>query len=1172
MKSQNVLRRKFRCAVRGIFALVLTVLLGAPVSYSAPASSPPPSPIPLSDTPLVLVTPAHPQVLMLLGNSQSMDGNLSGAIMTGAPGTYSVFAGFTPPKQGPDAAGNAPYTVTISGVQYDNSDSRLNVAKEAIQQTLTSYQAVTDFGLMDLGTSGSPALYTTWVYFMSQPGGFTFTSTAGSNTYANPCYNIGSNPYRISSADCNPLVTQYGNVATSSPYFVAAQTSDAPSVNDVLYAGGGLPTVFVSYDGPYKGFNWGGGKVAGPYPPTFSLSDYNNGNVLMGYRHLYGYSGSFATGPTNAGYVPFSDEVMYAKRGFGYYNNVTNSGNLLVGVAPDSASRRSTFTSLLAPETNQSGSGEIKSNAVNAALAGMLQSAYGYYTGGSAPPSNNGCTPKRYVVLITDGLPTVDLDGKAWPPLGSDAAAGYNVSATFDPSTGALASTNDQALQDTVDQIAALKKAGIDTYVVGMGAGVDPTKNAQAAASLKAMAVAGGTNDYFAATTPTQVAADLRVILTQIQSNNLATTSAAVDSTSLNTTTAVYQSRFNPSDTPYNDWTGNLLAFPIAPDGTVNTAAASAIWNAQQLLDTKAAGGGWDSARAIATYNPVSSKGVPFRWADISSSGANNQQSLLMTSATDTLGPARLNYLRGDTSQEVRNGGTFRNRSHILGDIVDSDPLFIGAPNGPYQDASYQAFKTAQANRTPVIYVGANDGMLHAFNASTNPSIGGREMFAFVPNGVFDHLISLTDSSAAAGHRFYVDGSPTAGDVLFSNGTWHSIVVGGLNNGGNSIYALDVTNPSAMTTESGVASNVLWEFTDSDMGQSYSRPQVARVNSSSGTRFVVVFGSGYNNSSQRPYLYFVDAQKGTLVAKLDLCQSQPSSVCDLTKPNGLASPTVVSLDGTGLVTRVYVGDLQGNMWKVDVSSSNPAQWSATPLFKAQDASGTPQPITTAPTVSLHPNFPAKSGLMVYFGTGQFLGPPDITTTNPQTFYGIWDNSWPTMPTRSDLVQQTISVATVSTPIFNGSTQVRLVSQNPMDWNSKKGWYIDLPTPGERSITDSRLLGGRVIFTTYIPSSNVCSGGGQSWLMVLDFANGGALTKPEIDLNGDNKLDMADTAGGAVPGGIPLGQGYASAPTIVKGKQGDNGDSKLLSRSTGAIDTVKERGGFLQGRLSWRQLQ
>lgn len=1140
--------------------LSLGWLLGMSTLVPGAASAATPSPIPLSDTPMVLVTPAHPQVLLLLGNSQSMDGDLSGAIRTGESGTYSVPTGFTPPKQGPDASGNAPYTVTLSGTEYDNSASRLNVAKEAIQQTLTTYQKVTDFGLMDLKTSGTPGRYTTWVYYMSKNGGFTFVSTAGSDTYPNPCYGVSNTP-------CNRLASHYSGVK-SDKYFVAAQTSDSPSVNDVLYAGGGLMSVFVTYEGPYKGTNWGAGTVTGPYPPTFYLSDYNNGNVLMGYHHIYGYSGSFATSPTNAGYVPYSPEVLYAKRGFGYYNDVTNTGDPLVPVAPDSSAHRSAFTPLLEPETNDPDTGEIKSNAVNAALSGMLKSAHSYYTGSSAPPSSNGCTPKRYVVLITDGLPTLDLSGKAWPPLGSAAAAGYGVNASFDPSTGALLSTNDQALTDAIAQIVALKDAKIDTYVVGLGAGVDPTKNPTAAATLKAMAVAGGTQNYFPATTPAQVAADLQVILSQIQAANLATTSAAVDSTSLSTTSTVYQSRFNPADSPYKDWTGNVFAFPISATGTVSTLPGNAIWDAQGKID----GQNWDTGRRIVTWDPVSGKGVPFRWTSISSTGIKNQQGLLKTSTTDTLGPARLDYLRGDPADEQRNGGTFRNRSHILGDIVDSDPLYVAAPNGPYPDASYQAFKKAHVGRMPVLYVGANDGMLHALDASNSPSVGGSELFVFVPNGVFDHLSSLADPAYDSGHRFYVDGSPSTADVRFADGSWHTELVGGLNNGGDSIYALDITDPLVMATESGAASKVLWEFTDSDMGRSYSRPEIARVKKGLGTEFVVVFGSGYNNSSQKPYLYFVNAETGALVDKIDLCQGQPSTVCDLTKPNGLSSPTVVSVDGTGLVSSVYVGDLQGNLWKVDVSSGTPSTWTASPIFKAEDAGGTSQPITTAPTVSLHPLYPAKRGFLVYFGTGQFLGAPDITTTSTQTFYGVWDNNWPSPVTRADLVQQTITTGTLATPLFNGATKVRFLSANPIDWSTDKGWYADLPDKGERSITDSRLQQGRVIFTTYVPSANKCSGGGTSWLMVLDFANGSALKRPEIDLNDDGKLNSADMVAGKVPAGISLGNGYASAPTVVKSKQGDTGDFKLISRSTGAIDSVKERGGFLQGRLSWRQIQ
>ncbi|MGA7800040.1 MAG: PilC/PilY family type IV pilus protein, partial [Gammaproteobacteria bacterium] len=281
-----------------------------------------------------------------------------------------------------------------------------------------------------------------------------------------------------------------------------------------------------------------------------------------------------------------------------------------------------------------------------------------------------------------------------------------------------------------------------------------------------------------------------------------------------------------------------------------------------------------------------------------------------------------------------------------------------------------------------------------------------------------------------------------------------------------------------------------------------------------------------------------------------------------------------------------VGDLQGNMWKVDISSANPTHWSATVLFKAKDSSGNPQPITTAPAVSLHPLYPAKQGYMVYFGTGRFLGPTDIPdgTTTPQTetFYGVWDqpstsNGNTSALTRSSLVAQTLSVANLTTPIFNGQTQVRLLTSNSIDWNTKSGWYIDFDVPsgtGERIITNPVLDSGRVIFTTFIPAAagDICTGGGTSWLMTVNYSNGGAFPSPEFDLNNDGNLNIQDKVNGSNPVGLPLGDGLASGTTVVKGGPGANQHTKLVSRSNGEISTVHERGGTVTGRVSWRQLQ
>ncbi|EQD70961.1 type 4 fimbrial biogenesis protein PilY1, partial [mine drainage metagenome] len=359
-----------------------------------------------------------------------------------------------------------------------------------------------------------------------------------------------------------------------------------------------------------------------------------------------------------------------------------------------------------------------------------------------------GCNINRYVILITDGLPTMDASGGNWPPLGSLSAAGFGVSATFDPTTGALTTTNDQALTDTISAITALNTAGIKTFVVGLGAAVNPSLNNVAAQTLNAMAVAGGTYSptlntppinvgygtgtlpagYLAATSPAALVTALNTVLVQIQAVTQSTTSAAVNSATISSNTTIYQTRYTSSDTPYQDWTGNLLAFPICSLaiqqqeqlnhlpvcvlGTVSTATSNATWQAELQLDQQVCGAGVVEPlggpnggaggcannianRFIATWNPASDTGVPFEWANLSPA----QQAQL--GSTTPVGQNVLDYLRGDTALEQRNGGTYRNRSHLLGDITDSNPIYVGVPDGPYSDASYLAFVTAQATRTP---------------------------------------------------------------------------------------------------------------------------------------------------------------------------------------------------------------------------------------------------------------------------------------------------------------------------------------------------------------------------------------------------------------------------------------------------------------------------------------
>lgn len=1215
-------RPTYRILVTLATALLVTLNMNAGIA----AGSTPPQ-VAISQIPLTLVIPAHPQVMVIVGNSESMDGNVSGAIMVGSgagttvtdlngsssPLEYAVPSGFTPPLKAADSTGYAYYTVdgsgntgiNVSGTQYDNSDSRMNVTKASISKVLDTYAATTDFGLMDYDTS-SVNEYTTWVYYMSDSGGFTATSFNSNNTppsgdigVLNPCGgNTGADAIGI---DCNDISQTIapGNSAHigSGKYAFVTTTSDDPSVNDVLYANG-LPSVFMAYNGPNPG---------SPYPPNFSLTDYETGSVSISYYDSAPNIGGFGTGPTNAGYVPYSPAVLYAQRGFGYGSSVSSdTGNLLVGISSAGTGNTSPtqtqlntylaqFTGYLKPETNDKSTSEIKSSAGQSPLAGPLKQTYEYYTGtgsySSPPPSNNSCSVLRFVVLITDGLPTEDLAGNHWPPLGSAAASGYGVTASF-KSDGSLDTTNDQALTDTIAELTALEQKGIKTYVVGVGAGVDPTTNPDAAKTMTAMAIAGGTGDYFAASSPSAVATQLDSILSKIEAQNLATTAAAVNSTGLHTGTDVYQAKYSSNDT-YGDWTGDLLAFPIdANTGLVDTSISNAQWRFQTQLDSQAwntaANPGVTHTRLIATCNPNSSgicangSGIPFEWGTGSSAAISSTSTLgleLMTSSSDTLGEARLDYLRGDPSNYKMNGGTFRDRTHLLGDIVDSNPLYIGAPNGSFTDSAYATFKGTWASREPVIYVGANDGMLHAVDANT-----GYELFSYIPNGVFANLINLTKPTYNQSHQFFVDGSPTASDVQFSDGTWHTIVVGGLSGGGKSVYALDVTDPASITSEAKLASDVLWDFTDTNLGMTYSRPYIADTDNG----FEVFFGSGYDNGGD-DYLYILNAETGAVVQKIDLCTSVSPSPCSNSLPNGVSSPVVVNSGGAIGTSNdtVYVGDLQGNLFKISLPNvqTGANSYTVSLIFQARNSSGTDQPITTAPVVSLHPDFPTKTGLIVYFGTGQFLGTGDITNTDVQSFYAVWDDSPNSAYTRSNLVQQKITDASATicvtqpapNPCVNTTETVRTVTGNTIDWSTNKGFYLDLGSAvnasdtGERVISDPRLVNGSIVFTTYIPSTNSCTGGGQAFLMDLNYKNLGTYPKPQLDLNGDTKLNNSDQINGNNPVGLSLGAVYASSPTVITASMGNVGAVKLIAKSTGQIQTVGEAPPP-SSLLSWRQIQ
>ncbi|MGH9904621.1 MAG: pilus assembly protein, partial [Pyrinomonadaceae bacterium] len=380
-------------------------------------------------------------------------------------------------------------------------------------------------------------------------------------------------------------------------------------------------------------------------------------------------------------------------------------------------------------------------------------------------------------------------------------------------------------------------------------------------------------DNYVFANQPDKMVAGLTNAFNDIINRTSSASSVAANSTSLNTGSHIYQARYTSGD-----WSGQLLSYSISTSGVINPIAE---WDTGQLINSQTPG-----SRVILTYNDApllgQPDGIPFQWLNLNLA----QQSALNTNASGTLdlaGLPRLNWIRGDSTNESPSGLAFRKRATSkLGDIINSNPAYVGPPNAGYPDASYATFRSANSSRKPIIYVGANDGMMHAIDASCTPSAlactptasSGKEVMAYIPRPVYKNLSKLTSpnyNGLPSAHRYFIDGTPTFADVQIG-GAWKTILVGGLGAGGQGIYALDVTDPSNFS-EGNASSIALWEFTDQhdkDLGYTFSQPQVAKM---ANGKWAVIFGNGYNNSESdgasttsttgRAVLYILFIEQGT---------------------------------------------------------------------------------------------------------------------------------------------------------------------------------------------------------------------------------------------------------------------------------------------------------------------
>lgn len=916
------------------------------------------------------------------------------------------------------------------------------------------------------------------------------------------------------------------------------------------------------------------------------------------------------------GYTPLSETLA----DIGRYFATGNSGDLKLhpnATSPTTSTVATVLPSELIDGTNWSG-----------------RTAIADEPSFSTAPIQYSCQ-RNFNVILTDGLPTrdrnistslADYDGDCSGELSNNCTPTPNYDmkkayaypggngGTPDKSVGVGDQSSDyfddvaQALYE-IDLRPDLKKTGkeknnLTTYVVGFAddtvnptiTGVNPLP--------KDAALQGGGKFYFAGNS-TELAGSLASAFSFIAEQSSASSSVATNSTQFQADTLIYQAVFDSGE-----WSGDLKALLLVSEdnngnGKLDSGEDA---NGNGKIDSGMIGSkSWSAAssmpsaanRQIFSYDPSAkdAKGITFTWASLNAS----QQGILGNQDV-------VDYLRGDQSKEKTNSGSFRNRASILGDIVNSDPLFVGRDDAGYsalpgsEGSSYVSF--AKTARREMIYVGANDGMLHAFDAGTGAE-GGTEIFAYLPNSVITStLVTLTDP--AYSHHYFVNGSAQSGDVFYDS-AWHTVLVGALGAGGKGVFALDITDPDAFDTGS-----VLWEYSsvdDADLG--YTLPDASLARMANG-QWAAIVANGYNSSTGKAALFVIEIKTGALIKKIE------AEIA--TGANGLSSPVAVDVDNDKIVDYIYAGDLKGNLWKFDVSSSDTANWgvaySGSAVFVAQDSLGAAQAITAKPAVAKATANGQTGGVMVYFGTGKYFETGDNVvpaTPQVQSFYGIWDKCDKgsasgcngVVSGRSSLQQQSIlqELSAGSTKLADGMNpngDIRIASNCGVGYGStaptttdspctnninRRGWFMDFVSPtagkqGERIVSMPILRHGVVIFPTLIPNTNACTGGGTSWLMELDQFSGARLTYTPVDLNNDGKVDEKDMVvidGVSFPAsGFKSDVGIIDTPAVINCEDGL--DCKYASGSSANLWVVKEKAPSSGGpallsprRLSWRQL-
>lgn len=724
---------------------------------------------------------------------------------------------------------------------------------------------------------------------------------------------------------------------------------------------------------------------------------------------------------------------------------------------------------------------------------------------------------------------------------------------------------------------------------------------------------------------PAETSEDLKKAFRDIVSNIIEDTSEPItgfssSSSSISTKdTTAYASAYDA-----RNWKGGVYSLHVEQQTAKLT--PNPAWGTKEDNSAKTTGDKLDKLTDSQIKNRLiltsdnSGKGVSFEKESLNT--ADKEKLIVRKKEAATLGITEdeflqktIDFLRGDISYEGEKVGNipFRKRDSRQGDIVNSNIWYVGSPNQGYGFQGYGNFSKQHATRIPMLYVGGNDGMLHGFSA-----IDGTEKISYIPRGVIKNLHLLTSPEYV--HRYFVDGSVFSGDIATSgtedSSAWKTMLIGTLGAGGKGYFVLDITSPGS-SSSTGVASNfdkknatslvVLdkTETDDPDIGHIFAKPvlseyndqltdQIAKLNNG---RWAVIMGNGYNSINQRPVLLiqYLDGDKSLL--KITASTSAANSSL-----NGLGAPRLVDINDDGIPDIVYAGDLKGNLWKFNISSSNPANWGLAldgePLFTAEYKQGETswrQPITTAPLVRANRS---AGGLMVAFGTGRHLTEGDRTDTSVQSFYSVLDNTRyeiadsgedkgkgkvtvsnsfkasPVSSGRNSLVKRTFN----STPISGSGTNSNMTfwnmgEQADLDYindQTKRGWFFDFPEAGERVIRHPRfyVAGSNIIeILSDVPASGGNTEGetceptstpAKAWRTLLGIEFGNRPKQQLLDANGDGLYNSLDE-----------NTNRATAPPIELALRGKG--EQIRIGSDGSISRIDEL-SRPTSTVNWRQMR